>query len=172
MVYCDSITLNSKLLTKAWLKHNVPKFINKQQYKRIEQLFGWLIEPTLDFVMALANSEKFVNCSKMHLAINFTKFYLTMLNDIEWVHIYMYIHVVTPTSSVCHLALVHKKKRNISCWTSTRGRIQRVSLEINQKAGTQWQQREHRRAKQHDCCTLFLLDCVVNWISSAKAGGR
>jgi hypothetical protein len=83
MVYCDSITLDAKLLMRAWVKHHVPDFISKLQHKRIELLCGWLIEPSLDFVVNLSPSVKFISCSKMHLAMNFSKFYSTMLNDIE-----------------------------------------------------------------------------------------
>jgi dynein heavy chain len=81
MIYLDTAILGPKSLTRAWLKHEMPVYLDKPQKQKIELLCGWLLEPCLEFVTK--NCDQFVHCSKMHLTINFLKLYSVMLEEMK-----------------------------------------------------------------------------------------
>ena len=81
MIYLDTAILGTKSLIKAWLKNEVPTFLDKSQKQKIELLAMWLIEPCAEFVTK--NCEQFLFCSKMHLTVNFLKFYSIMLEELR-----------------------------------------------------------------------------------------
>ena len=81
MIYLDTAVLGTKSLIQAWLKNEMPTFLDKPQKQKIELLCMWLIEPCTEFVTR--NCEQFVLCSKMHLAMSFLKLYSIMLEEMR-----------------------------------------------------------------------------------------
>jgi hypothetical protein len=79
MCFFDPNTLELSLLTKAWLKHDLPSEINTDDSETIFTLINWLLEPCLNFVKE--KCFQFISCTKIHLSFSFFNLYKCMLQD-------------------------------------------------------------------------------------------
>ena len=58
MIYLDTAMLGTKSLIKAWIKNEMPSFLENPQKEKIQLLAMWLIEPCTEFVTK--NCEQFL----------------------------------------------------------------------------------------------------------------
>ncbi|KAK7111861.1 dynein axonemal heavy chain 3-like isoform X2 [Littorina saxatilis] len=80
MIYMEPMQMGWRPLCVSYMEYTLPKKLTLEQKELVQDLFDWLIEPSLDFVRR--NCKTFVQTSDMHLVQMHMKLYTALMDEI------------------------------------------------------------------------------------------
>ncbi|KAK6187847.1 hypothetical protein SNE40_005782 [Patella caerulea] len=80
MIYLEPHQMGWQPLKDSYMKHVLPQNLNEEQVELVTDLFGWLIQPCLDFIKK--NCKTFINASEMHLVQSHMRLYTCLMDEI------------------------------------------------------------------------------------------
>ncbi|KAL8573170.1 Dynein heavy chain 3, axonemal [Nucella lapillus] len=80
MIYMEPHQMGWKPLMNSYMQFTLPKNLSQEQKELVQDLFDWLVEPTLDFVHRQCRT--FVTTSDMHLVQTLMRLYTSLMDEI------------------------------------------------------------------------------------------
>ncbi|KAK3579501.1 hypothetical protein CHS0354_028323 [Potamilus streckersoni] len=80
MIYLEPHQMGWRPMKTSFMQHDLPKGLSSEELELVNDLFEWLIDPSLYFIRK--NCKTFLNTTEMHLVQSLMRLYLCLMDEI------------------------------------------------------------------------------------------